>query len=210
MIGSAIDKIQNPQLRQELHAQAMHLMAAAHRSAGWAALAQPRDLVVCHEVGHAIVHTTQGENVVSIAVWKGTPPPELAAAVGEVWAGLTDVPEPESVSTSSPPERIRQFIRRQISGYAGEFELYDGKVPGGSSMDERVVSQLFAARLKVPSVVMTSGWLTPEQVWSGLLSECRRIIKQNETVARQLISAMADRDKIEGDALEPLSRVARL
>jgi hypothetical protein len=185
---SALDEIKQPDIRKMLEGRAHALLSGAFLKRSHAIFHQPRRLAVCHEVGHAVVYVAQGDTVASIEVSQSENLPNF-------WGGYTNVPGVENVSTRDPPEQIRLFIHRKISGYAGELELAkDRKITVASAVDEIVVSQYFAERAKLD--------------WAALLVECRGTIRKHRDVAQELIAVLKHKDKIEGDELQiPLSRI---
>jgi hypothetical protein len=217
---SSFDLIPDPLVRSALEAGAAVSMMHAVEMQGIRALAMPRKLAVCHEVGHAILFASEQVPVSCVEIfrvdvtagWDRQPSATEQSNLkdlGPTWGGFCwakggpfnwDCHKQEDLLKCSLAH-ISHGIRMQISGLAGETALYRGDVPGASSIDERAVSQ-FAA--------IAAGQISnqdPQKLWLSLFRECVGIIKQNEIVARRLIRALGHPvDKVEGDALEAILR----
>ena len=217
---SSFDLIPDPQVRSALEAGATISMMRAVEKQGIRALAMPRKLAVCHEVGHAIVFAAEQVPVscveifrVDVMAGRDRQPSPIEQAnlkqLGPTWGGFCwanggpfnwGCHEQDDLLKCSL-EHISHGIRMQISGLAGEAALYRGELPSASSIDERAVSQ-FAA--------VAAGQISnqdPQELWTTLYRECVSMIKQNEIVARRLVRALGHPvNKIEGDALQAILR----
>jgi hypothetical protein len=217
---SSFDLIPDPLVRSALEAGAAFSIMRAVKEQGIRALAMPRKLAVCHEVGHAIVFAAEQVPVscveifrVDVMAGRERHPSPLEQAnlkeLGPTWGGFCwakggpfswGCHEQEDLLKCSL-EHISHGIRMQISGLAGETALFRGDIPGASSVDERAVSQFSA---------IAAGQISnqdPQKLWLSLFRECVDTINQNEIVARRLIRALGHPiDKVDGDALQAILR----
>lgn len=174
-------------------------------------IAAPRSLAVCHEAGHAIMFTVDGVPVESIKVFLSPDP----RTPGDHWHGFTAVEgsPPFSIRRDDPPEKLRQEIRYQIAGYAGELELYEGTVPLTSSIDERALGVYvleMCPRLIPSDRKRVNPKKASERTLDDIVEECRKIIRPQAAAGRAIITAMADKDCLDGAELrailDPINR----
>jgi hypothetical protein len=193
---------------------------------GIAALAMPRDLAVCHEVGHAVTAAADGVTVARAEVFGKTmiqyfgekhgrpltrPERRRLARSGydlasKHWGGFTTwgtSPFPtDNAGTYFNPKsgELPAFIHHivmLIGGICGELMLYSGTVPEASSLDEIMMSQALCFG-------RTGSHEAAESLWNGVWRETCITIKRYEPVARKLIAAFGNKDVVEGPELHTI------
>jgi hypothetical protein len=213
---NALNSIADPQSLEAHQAAELGVTRELLLTKGPDAFAAPRELAVCHETGHVIVAALDGVTIEYVEVIPesmdslGPDIARRARAMGfpeSGWHGYTaweTSPYPSDrkktkfnvVEIDLPA--FQHFIRMEIGGICGELVLFDGPVPDGSSIDEKLLSQ---------SACMTRArgqTFIAQQVWSGLYQETCRAIKRNESTARKLIAAFDHKDRLEGDEVHSI------
>lgn len=154
----ALDCVINPLAKRRLHEALFEHTRNYASKHGGAAFAMPRDLAVCHEVGHAVIGAVDGVTVARVEVFgksviksleekHGRPltRPERRRLVrngydpaGKHWGGLTTwgtSPFPgDEAGTYFDPQSVEtsifaHHIRMMVAGICGEYVLYNGTVP---------------------------------------------------------------------------------
>ena len=215
-MGSAFDKAADPVVTGALEQAAVASMHDIFRQHGPKAFLMPRDLAVCHEVGHVIVATVDAVSIEYVEVTGrtvaelakiGLPPGDLA------WGGFTgfaDSPFPLDMS-GRPVDIVKldlpsfqHAVRMELGGIAGEHVLYDGEIPAASSLDERMFSQHACAMRARGNTDIA------KIAWRDLFEETCSIIEQNRETAGELIAAFENKDRLEGPELQEVLNKRRL
>jgi len=226
-MGDAFDKAVDPAVTGALERAAKAAMRDIFLRHGPEALLMPRDLAVCHEVGHVIVATVDGVSIEYVEVTgqtvaelcackmddaelakNGLPPSDYLA-----WGGFTrfadspfplDMPgTPADIVTLDLPE-FQHMVRMELGGIAGELVLYDGEVPAASSLDERLLSQ-HACEMRARGNTDIA-----KTVWRGLFKDTCDTITRNDGVAGELITAFENKDRLETPELQEILDKRRL
>ena len=209
-MGSAFDKAVDPVVTSALEQAAVAAMHDIFRQHGPKAFLMPRDLAVCHEVGHVIVATVDAVSIEYVEVTGrtvaelakiGLPPGDLA------WGGFTrfadspfplDMPGRPTDVVTLDFASFQHAVRMELGGIAGEQVLYDGEIPAASSLDERMFSQ-HACEMRARGNTEIA-----KIVWRDLLKETCSTIARNEDLAGELITAFNDKDRLEGPELQEI------
>jgi hypothetical protein len=181
-----------PPLLVESYQNAIH--EALHKH-GPAAFEATREAAMTHEAGHAIVGAHEGFNIRSISIFPR----------GALWEGRCD--EGVKLWASGPDTTAEDDLRRArftIAGLVGEVLSRTDRP--GSSLDELVLSQLFAiniaAKLAPPSISEDDYQLYVPRLWQERVwNVVRNIILTNHEPFNRLANLLNEKEHVRGPKL---------
>jgi hypothetical protein len=165
---------------ESILAEAQRLMEVK----GLRAFEQPRSSACAHEAAHAVIGAAYGDTIRRVEISRRK---DLERLYGfRVWTGFTFGGRPWSVSPDTSVDELRARIARIAAGIIGEAVLDPGGCRPGSSLDEVVVAQAFAAELH--RRVGRDGH--PASTWREIWDATADILRRNEAVARALMDKL--------------------
>jgi hypothetical protein len=185
-----------PGLGRRVRERFVDITADLLRKYGLRAFEMPKRAAAIHEAGHATINCVLGVRTTSVLI------DHIHRNGTLYWIGYTDAPDLALVDMSDAPAGFDKLLMRARSTYAGiaAERLFAGSDRReGSSLDEIIVSQIFAER--AASLIGAE----PEALWKNDVAEwCIEQLVLNRVVHAQISAALVERKRLKGKALREL------
>lgn len=188
---SALDAIQDPELRAQCVAKSKQLVADAVTKDGAQAFEMPRDHAIAHEVGHLIVGAHDGRRPTSMSLIRE----EFQGR--EAWGGVV-VSTPWMVTANTDPEEDLRNVCYTIAGFISERLIFGNEQHPLSSLDEVMLSQILA------TTASTKLSRDPQQTWQAMVERGRAILRANAWAVQAAADQLDHSGHIAGACLNSL------
>ena len=175
---------------------------------GLAAFEQPRSAAAAHESGHAVVGHLLGDKILRVEITRNRAIERLLGM--PAWTGFCHTRERGRskgwrVDPDTSAEELRGRIARLEAGAVAEAVLDPRGFRAGSSLDERVVSQVIAIELH--ERLGRTGH--PQETWHEVSDWTAAVIRHNETPACALMGKLERLGSVQGAPLAAILRQVR-
>lgn len=187
-----------PGLGRRVRERFIAIAAVIMRKHGLRAFEMPKRAAAIHEAGHVVINCVVGVRTTSVLI-------DHIHRNGELfWIGHTDAPDLAFVDAPTAPAGFDKLLMKARTTYAGiaAEELFAGPDRReGSSLDEIIMSQIFAER--AASLIGAE----PEALWQNdVWAWCMAELHHNRKAHAEIAAALMERKRLKGKALRDLCR----